>query len=157
MSFENLSNFRELCERVRAMHAQNLSAERIGHRLGEEGFRPPKRAERFGPAAVQKLLRLLGLTRRYRRHQVELLEHEWHVADLVAKTDVPQSTLRRWAGFGIVRSRWTDDKPARLILRADPDEIERLRELRHSRPHGCTSPLRWLREKPAAADQEPSA
>jgi len=155
-SFAQLSYFDELRERVRTMHAQNLKAGQIARRLDEEGFRPPKRAKHFSYASVQNLLRMLGLAGRRPKGSVTLLKHEWFVAELASEIPMPVATLHGWARRGIVQGRRTEEKPPRLVLRADPVELERLRELR-GRPSGWASRRRWLRDDPSATDRTTSA
>lgn len=154
-SFAQLSYFDELCERVRTMHGQKLKAGQIARRLDEEGFRPPKRAEHFSYASVRSLMRLLGLAGRRPRGGVTLHEHDWMLADLAAEIPMPVATLHGWARRGLVRSRWTEEKRPRRVLRADSSEVERMREMR-GRLHDQAVRRRWLRNEPSAADVQTS-
>ena len=58
------ADYPRLVERLRAWCGEGLSAAAIAERLNAEGFRPPKRAERFNRGMVQRLLWHLGLARR---------------------------------------------------------------------------------------------
>ena len=49
------ADYPRLVERLRALCAERLSAAEIAERLNAEGFRPPKRADRFTGAMVQRL------------------------------------------------------------------------------------------------------
>ena len=45
---EQLSYYRQLCERVTSLAEAGVSAAQIAESLNTEGFRPPKRRDRFG-------------------------------------------------------------------------------------------------------------
>jgi hypothetical protein len=150
-SWEQLSDFARLCDRLHTLEAEGWTARQIADQLHADGFRPPKRSERFDIASVQNLRRRLGLARSRRRAGVALREHEWMLPDLAAHVPVPIGTLHHWVSRGAVRSRRTDERRPRLIVWADPDEVERLREIRR-RPPGYASRDRWLRNQPAPPD-----
>jgi Recombinase zinc beta ribbon domain len=79
-SFESLSYYPELCERVRKLASGGLDSALIAQCLDAEGYRSPKLVEGFGHQGVQKLMRRLGLSRREWRRQPPqglLGEHEW--------------------------------------------------------------------------------
>jgi len=57
---EQLSYYPQLIERVRELARQQLPAAAIADRLNAEGYRPPKRRDRFGEQGLQQLLRRLG-------------------------------------------------------------------------------------------------
>jgi len=50
------SDYPRLVTCLRAWSAEGLSAAAIAERLNAEGFRPPKRVERFNRGMVQRLL-----------------------------------------------------------------------------------------------------
>ena len=78
-SFEQLSYYPELCERVRELASGGLNSTLIARRLDAEGYRSPK-VEGFGHQGVQKLMKRLGLCQREGRRrppQGLLGEHEW--------------------------------------------------------------------------------
>ncbi len=52
-----LSNYQELCERIRTLVSQGLSTEDIAQRLNHEGYHPPKRRETFSQEGVRDLMR----------------------------------------------------------------------------------------------------
>ena len=58
------ADYPRLVERLRASCVEKLTAAEIASRLNAEGFRPPKRAERFTRAMVHRLLWHLDLARR---------------------------------------------------------------------------------------------
>ena len=61
VKLEQLSYYPRRYERVRELAAEGLRAGRIAGILNEEGYRPPKRRERFGTQGVRELMRRLGL------------------------------------------------------------------------------------------------
>lgn len=139
-----------MVERLQALAAEGLSPAAIAQRLNEEGFRPPKRRERFGPQGVQDLLRRLGRrlphqsrTERHGGPDGGLGEHEWWLADLARAVGMPPVTLFTWIQRGWVTGRQEAQPPRRWILRADEAELERLRE-RHQRPIGYYTRRQWV-------------
>lgn len=74
-----LSNYENLCERIRSLVTEGLSAECIAQRLNQEGYHPPKRRESFSRQGVQDLMRRLGLCQQRSRSKGRdgLGEAEW--------------------------------------------------------------------------------
>lgn len=147
---EQLSYYPQLVERLHALAADGLSLATIAQRLNEEGFRPPKRRERFGAHGVQELLRRLGprpphQSRTERRGGPDggRGEHEWWLADLARAVGMPPVTLFNWIQRGWVTGRQEPQPPRRWILWADDAELERLRE-RHQRPTGYYTRRHWV-------------
>ncbi len=142
---DQLSYYPRLVERVRALAAEGLSMAAIAARLNAEGFRPPKRRERFGPQGVHDLLqRLENRTPRRRSEQpVDLGVHEWWLADLARATGMPPVTLFSWIRRGWVTGRQQAEPPRRWILWADEAELEQLRE-RHRRPISYYTRHPWV-------------
>jgi DNA invertase Pin-like site-specific DNA recombinase len=62
--YELLSDYPRLVERLREMAGEGLVAAEIAGRLTAEGFRPPRRAERFTAEMVWRLAARLGIPRR---------------------------------------------------------------------------------------------
>jgi hypothetical protein len=60
------SDYPRLVERLRALCGERLSSAAIAERLNAEGFRPPKRTNRFTGQMVLRLTSHLGLERRER-------------------------------------------------------------------------------------------
>src|SRR5215210_4004686 len=107
-SFESLSYYPELCERVRELASQGLDSRHIAGCLDEEGYRSPKLVEGFGQQGVQKLMGRFGLGRhqgRQRPPQGLLGEHEWWLGELAERIGIPKQTLYTWVRRGWVRSR----------------------------------------------------
>jgi DNA invertase Pin-like site-specific DNA recombinase len=146
-----LSAYPQLCARVRALAAAGLRAAAIAESLNAEGFRPPKRRERFGPQGVLALMQRLGLDapRSRSRSRAGLGPDEWWLPALAQELGMPRVTLYHWARRGGVRARRQVVPPAgpasrpRLILWADAAEVDRLRQ-RRQRPAGAAARQRWL-------------
>lgn len=142
---EQLSYYPPLAQRVRELAAAGASADELAQRLNAEGYRPPKRRERFGQQGMRDLLHRLGL-REPRSRSVRrdgLAEHEWWLPELARAIGMPTVTLYTWIGRGWVKARRQQQPPRRWILWADPAEVERLRE-RHQRPQGYYTRRRWV-------------
>ena len=155
--WEQASYFPQLCERVRTLAAAGRSTVEIAAQLNAEGFRPPKRRERFGPKGVGQLLRRLGL-RAPRAHpptSSELGEHEWELATLAQRLGMPPVTLDTWIGRGWVRARQLPQPPRRWLVWADEAEVERLRE-RRQRPRGYYTRQRWVEEPTQGMEAAPA-
>ncbi|MBA7698031.1 hypothetical protein ES703_106705 [subsurface metagenome] len=142
---EQLSYWPQLADRIREFAAQNMSAREIAEQLNVEGWRPPKRRERFGPQGVRDILYLLGLRKRRSRSNSDSIkglgENEWWVKSLAQRLEMPAVTMYAWLRHGWVRSRRSDQ--GRWILWADAGELERLRQLRNvSRGHHTR--MHWI-------------
>jgi DNA invertase Pin-like site-specific DNA recombinase len=141
---EQLSYYPQLVQRVRVLADAGATAAAIAQRLNAEGYRPPKRRERFGPQGIRDLLERLDLHERHarapRRHG--LGAQEWGRAELARAIGMPAVTLFTWMRRGWVTARRQEQPPYRWILWADPAEVERLRE-RHQRPPGYYTRRRW--------------
>jgi DNA invertase Pin-like site-specific DNA recombinase len=144
---EQLSYYPQLVERLHALAADGVSPATIAQRLNDEGFRPPKRRERFGPQGVQDLLHRLGsrTARRRAAPPAELGVHEWGLPDLARAIGMPPVTLFTWIRRGWVTGRQQAEPPQRWILWADEAELERLRE-RHRRPTSYYTRRQWVEE-----------
>jgi hypothetical protein len=115
--------------------------------LNQEGFKPPKRAQRFNGQMVAGLL-AKGLRSGPRPRAVGagnlLQEGEWLLSDLARRLDMPQATLHRWRKVGWVRARKLPVAGGHWALWADAQELERLNRLRRFR-------RTWLEKSPPAA------
>lgn len=143
---EYLSYYPRMCERIRDLVAEKLSIKEIAETLSREGYRPPGQTGRLGRQAVTELLHRLGLRPAYRRGPRDFgeggpAENEWWLADLARELLMPSGTLNSWIQRGWVEAR-KQDPSGRWIIRADEEELERLRQLR-SLPLGHTDHQRW--------------
>jgi DNA invertase Pin-like site-specific DNA recombinase len=146
---EQLSYWPKLAARARELAAAGLHAATIAQRLGAEGYRPPKRHERFGPQGVQDLLHRVGARQPQPRphKQGSLGEHEWWLVDLARALEMPPTTLRTWADRGWVTARQQPQPPRRWVIWADEAELQQLRQ-RRGRPAGYYTRRRWVQEEP---------
>lgn len=153
--FEQLSYYPQLLQRVKTLAEQGTGTRRIAELLNAEGYRPPKRAERFGMQNVQDLLRRQGLLKPQGRTAHARLDHllgpdDWWFVDLTAELSIPTSTLHSWIGKGWVTARRADAPNHPWIIHADAAERARLTEL-HARPNGYYTRHRFL-DNQAPAD-----
>jgi hypothetical protein len=140
----DLSSYPALCQRLRELTDQGLSAEAIGERLAAEGFRSARGAAGFGASAVRALRQRLGLgTGRPRTARRDGLgPDEWWRSELAQVLGIPTGTLAAWIGRGWVRARRADEPLQRWILWADEAERERLHHL-YRRSVGDEARRRW--------------
>lgn len=140
----NLSSYPRLCQRLRELTDQGLSAEAIGERLAAERFRSARGDASFSPSWVYALRQRLGLStgrpRAVRRDGLE--PDEWWRSELAQMLGIPSGTLAAWIHRGWVRARRADEPLRRWILWADAAERERLRQL-YRRPVGDEARRRW--------------
>ncbi len=146
---EQLSYYPQLCERVRELAAEGLSAGAIAERLNADGYRPPKRRAHFDPQGVLDLLQSLGAgTKRSRRtSSPDLAEHEWGLRELAQAIGMPHVTLYNWLHRGWVTARREEQAPHRWIIWADDAEVDRLRQ-RHQRALDEEAHHRWCAKTP---------
>jgi hypothetical protein len=158
-TLQQLSYYPRLASRVRELAAGGHTAGQIARRLNDEGFRPPKRRERFGAQGVRDLMQRLGCASRpeHPTHNAapQLGEHEWWLTDLARVIGMPRVTLFSWLQRGWLTARQQPDPPRLWIVRADPDEVQRLRQL-HQLPRGHHIRRSWLegQDAPTVPAQE---
>ena len=147
-TFEQLSYYPQVMARVKALAEQGTPTREIAEILNVEGYRPPKRADRFGVQNVRDLLRRQGFLkpqgRTMRAGRDHLLgEHDWWLVDLATELSIPTSTLHTWVARGWVTARRAPVPGHPWIIHADPTEQDRLTEL-HTRPNGYYTRHRFL-------------
>jgi DNA invertase Pin-like site-specific DNA recombinase len=129
--FTQLSNYSQLCTRVRELVAQGYRSQEIAHQLNQEGFYPPKRRKTFNAEQIQKLARDLGLqTSRVQRIKEVLPLHHWWLRDLAQVLSMPTVTLYSWIQAGWVKAHQQEPPRRQWVIWADDAEIERLKQLR---------------------------
>jgi Recombinase/Recombinase zinc beta ribbon domain len=122
------TDYPRLVARLRAWCAERLSAAEMADRLNAEGFRPPKRAERFTRGMVQRLLWHLGLAHRKPHGSLAGLDRdEYRPSSLARRLGVSWDTVRRWLRAGWLTAR--RDADGHHVIWADASELRRLREL----------------------------
>jgi hypothetical protein len=129
---EQLSYYPELCEHVRRLAAQGLSAGDIAERLNKKGYRTPIRRGKFGAQMVRDLMRRLrSRTQGHPSPEGQagpLDENEWWLSELATEVGMPKVTLYGWIRRGWVRARQQRERPRRWIVWADEKEVERLHQ-----------------------------
>jgi hypothetical protein len=127
----DLSYYPQLCERVRALTDDGVSAPTIAERLQAGGYRPARHSARFGLAQVTELQRRLGLRpcRPRIRGREALSPQEWWAADLAERLGLSRSSMHRWIQLGWVQARREDGRLRRWIVWADEAELARLAQL----------------------------
>jgi hypothetical protein len=147
--WEQLSYYPQVCQRVSTLAAEGLTAAAIAAQLNAEGYRPPKRRERFGQAGILGLLQRLGQGKARSRAQRRdgLGPHEWWLPELARTIGMPAITLHSWLRRGWVTGHQQEQVPRHWILWADAAEVERLRQ-RHQRPRGYYTRRLWIEDTP---------
>jgi DNA invertase Pin-like site-specific DNA recombinase len=130
--YEKRAEYPRLLQRLRECCAERLSSAEIAGRLNAEGFRPPKRTDRFTDAMVLRLTTRLGLTRR-KRHgsKAGLGRDEYRPTELARLLGLSRDVVRRWERAGWLNAR--RDADGHRVIWADADERRRLKDL-HSLP-----------------------
>lgn len=126
--YDQQAGYPRLVSRLKEMCRKRLSSSEMAEKLNAEGFRPPKRTDRFTGVMVQRLTIQLGLTRGKRHGSKEGLgQDEYRPAGLARQLGVKRDTVRRWMRVGWVSVRKDDE--GHHVIWADADERRRLREL----------------------------
>jgi DNA-binding transcriptional MerR regulator len=131
--YDQLSTYSHLLARIDALREEGLSLEQIAAHLNQEGFYPPKRTDRFNGEMLARLLSRRGLHGRRPRAMVDgnlLKANEYWLTDLARQLNMPIATLHKWQRMGWVQSRKVAVASGRLVIWADEEELERLRQLR---------------------------
>jgi hypothetical protein len=126
--YEQRSDYPRLVTRIRSLCEERLSSATIAERLNTEGFKPPKRTDRFSGLMVSRLRSRLDLMRRERHGSPEGLERdEYRPTGLARKLGFRRDTIRWWVRAGYVTER--KDAQGHHVIWADAAELKRLREL----------------------------
>jgi len=126
--YDQQADYPRLVSRLKELCRNKLSISKIARLLNAEGFRPPKRTDRFSRDMVQRLTIQLGLTRRNRHGSTAGMgKDEYRPAALAGKLGVKRDTVRRWMRVGWVNLR--KDEEGHHIIWADAEELRRLRQL----------------------------
>jgi DNA invertase Pin-like site-specific DNA recombinase len=132
-SYEQLSNYQALRDRVAALRQTGATTAEIAAQLNHEGFRPPRGEGRFHRGHVNQFLIRYGLLRpggSPRIDPAELGPNEWRLGDLARELGMPPMTLRHWHDRGWVAGRKSSVVGGCWIMWADKPELERMRRLR---------------------------
>jgi DNA invertase Pin-like site-specific DNA recombinase len=126
-TYAQLSDWRQIVDRVRRLHHEGLHLAQIAEKLNDEGFVPPRRRGRFTVDAVGSMVRDLGLVGELFRDDL-VGKDEWWITDLARKLGVVPQKIHYWVKQSWIHSRRTPSGK-HLIVWADKDEIRRLRQL----------------------------
>ena len=122
------ADYPRMIARLRAWCVEGLSAAAMAERLNEEGFRPPKRVERFHRAMVRRLLWQLDLAGGESHGSLASLgRDEYRPGSLARRLEISRDTVRRWLRAGWLTS--SRDAKGHHVIWADASELDRLREL----------------------------
>ena len=134
--YKQLSNYRELLERIDALRQSKHSFVAIADQLNQQGFHPPKRTKCFTGGMVSRLLSGRGLhgPRPRKMTDSQLLEpQEYWLTDLARQLKIPVATIHKWQRVGWVTSRKVNVAGGRWAIWADDEELNRLTRLRSFR------------------------
>ena len=134
--YDQMADYPKLCARIRELRAQGATMTRVARYLNDEGFRPPKRAERFNFGIVAGFLAKGG--RSGPRPRVLnagglLQKNEWLLSDLARQLHMPAATLHRWRQVGWTHSRKLPVPGGHWAIWADRMELQRMVRLRQFR------------------------
>ncbi len=121
------SDYPRLVTRLRELSAARVRVAAIAEQLNADGFRPPKRTDRFTKGIVQRLMAALGLSREPPGSDAGLSANEYRPAGLAQRLGIGRDTIRRWIRVGWVHVR--RDENGHHVVWADADELRRLRAL----------------------------
>jgi hypothetical protein len=152
---EHLSNYPQLCERIRTLVQAGYSTVEITACLAQEGFHSPKQATPFSRQSVVELMRRLEVYQPRRRRRPPLRDHEWWLSDLEQVLGVANSTLHQWRKRGQLHARW-HEQSQRWVAWADEAELERLKQ-HCGLPAGEASRHMWLDAQPSQRTVSPQA
>jgi hypothetical protein len=130
---DQLSDYPQLMARVAALHEQGHANAAIADTLNAEGWRPAKRCERFNAAMVGAMKARLGLRSRKEAPAivVERQAHEWTLAELAHRLDMPQPTLYSWMRRGRFKARTVMCQSHRLwLIQATEKDLEQFQAQR---------------------------
>jgi DNA invertase Pin-like site-specific DNA recombinase len=126
--YRDRSEYPRLVERLRELCRERLGSGVIAERLNAEGFRPPKRTNRFSGEMVRRLMTELGLARREPHGSTTGLgPDEYRPGGLARALSVGRDTVRRWMRCGWVHVRREDNN--HQVIWADAEERVRLSQL----------------------------
>jgi hypothetical protein len=132
-----LSYFPALLARVAELAADGQNNRQIASALNAEGFRPPKRTDRFTGEQVRALATQNGIHRWHKGRPAVLTAlppGQWSVPDLSAELGMPVPTVYTWIYRGWITARRAPESK-NWIITADEQQLRELRE-RRARPPG---------------------
>src|SRR5712675_731590 len=148
---DQLSYFPALLDRVTGLAGTGRNSRQIAGILNAEGYRPPKRTDRFTAGQVRTLISQHGIRAPQKGRPAVLTglaPGEWSVPGLAAELGMPAVTIYNWIYRGWITARHAPGT-RNLIITADEEQMRQLRE-RRARPPGFYTRARW-----AQPQQEP--
>lgn len=146
--YEQMSGYPRLCAFIDGLRAGGASMDEVARRLNAEGFRPPKKAERFTGGMVWGLL-----ARRCEGGAgAGLARGEWLLGPLAAYLGMPQATLHRWRKAGWVSARKLDVPGGQWAILATGPERRRMGRLRRFVKEKPNQPIPAVLTTPAARE-----
>jgi DNA invertase Pin-like site-specific DNA recombinase len=145
--YDQMADYPRLCTRIQELRAQGASMASVARHLNDEGFRPPKRAERFTSGIVAGFLAKGGRSGPRPRALNAgglLRKGEWLLSDLARELHMPTATLHRWRQVGWVHARKLPVPGGHWAIWADRKERKRMARLRQFRRS-------WLVKSPPLA------
>jgi hypothetical protein len=126
--YDRQSDYPRRVGRVRALCAARLSAAELAARRNAEGFRPPKRTNRFTGAMGLRRTARRGITRRARHGSAAGRgRHAYRPSGRARQLGVSRDTVRRWLRSGWRTARRGAD--GHRVSWADGSELRRRRGL----------------------------
>lgn len=142
-TYEQLSEFPRLRERIRELMAAGRRSGLIAAQLNAEGFRSPRGDQKFTADRIRQIVCRLSL--RPRRSSLpanapRLDDHEVWMTDLAEELGIPIPTLMAWCKRGWVEARKVEAEVLRWVVWADDSERCRLKRLAGGRTNGLQHP-----------------
>jgi hypothetical protein len=141
---DQLSYFPALLERVTGLAGTGHDTRQIADVLNAEGYRPPKRTDRFTGEQVRTLISQYGTSSEQKGRPAvlgSLAPGEWSVTALSAELGMPAATIYNWIYRDWITARHAPGT-RNWIITADDRQMRELRE-RRSRPLGYYNRARW--------------
>jgi len=141
---DQLSYFPALLDRVRELAGSGRNSPQIAGILNAEGYRPPKRTDRFTGGQVRTLISQHGIRSQHKGRPAVLTAlppGQWSVTDLAAELGMPAVTIHNWIYRGWITARRAPGT-RNWIIPADDEQLCQLRE-RRARPPGYYNRARW--------------
>ena len=131
--YDQMADYPRLQARIEELRAQEQTMAQIAQSLNEEGFHPPKRAQRFTMSMITGFLAKGGRSGprpRALSKKGMLRRGEWLLSDLARELGMPSATLHRWRKVGWVQARKLPVPGGHWALWAADTEWKRLVRLR---------------------------
>jgi DNA invertase Pin-like site-specific DNA recombinase len=145
---DQLSYFPALLDRVTGLAGSGHNSPQIAGILNAEGYRPPKRTDRFTGGQVRTLISQHGIRSQQKGRPAVLTglpPGQWSVTDLAAELGMPAVTIHNWIYRGWITARRAPGT-RNWIIPADDEQLRQLRE-RRARPPGYYNRARWTQPR----------